>query len=166
MLPVWVFTIVSAACGTGVYDHKIEVTINDPSKRLGPPPIEVSIFDKNGNSADWARKTIGTTEPGKPYSGKTWGTDTKMFYDRTPSMFVDAGFFLPALEKNGYFVLQIRPVSGTEQTTAMNYASYGVPTKEEDRIAPLPAHFRSEAARKGWTIHLIVDVPPGDPKKP
>lgn len=165
MLPLLLFVALTG-CGTGVYNHKIDVTINDPAKRLGPAPIEMSVFDKNGYSEDWARRTIGTTEPGKPYNGKAWGTDTKMFYDRTPSATVDAGVFVPSLESNGYFVLQIRPVSGTEQTTLLNYASFGVMTAEEDTIAPLPARFSSEAASKGWTIHLIVDVPASSAKKP
>ena len=165
-LAVLIVSIASAACGTGVYHHDIEVTINDPSKRLGPPPIEISFFDKNGYSEDWARRTIGTTEPGKPYSGKTWGTDTKMFYDRTPSMFVDGGLFLPAFETRGYYELMIRPVSGTEQTTTLKYASFGVKTREEDAIPPLAAHYRSKGSSKGWTIHLTVDVPPLEPKQP
>ena len=48
----------------------------------------------------------------------------------------------------------------------MSYASFHVKTREEDSIPPLPAHYRSEASSKGWTIHLTVDVPPVDPKKP
>lgn len=158
---------VCTACGTGVYNHQIEVTINDPSRRLGPAPVEVSIFNKtSGSSEEWARKTMGTAGPGAPYTGTVGATDTKMIFDRTPPAMLDAGLALPALERDGFFVLDIKPVEGVEQTTAMNYRSYGVPTRDEDTILPLPAHFRSQGSSKGWTIHLTVDVPPAGDKKP
>jgi len=167
LLPLLVFTIAAAAgCGTGTYDHKIELTIKDPSRRLGPEPIEVSIFNTTGSSEEWARRTIGTTGTGKPYNGVTWSTDTKMAYDRTPPANLDAGLFLPGLRQEGYYLLKIRPIAGTDQTTALTWASFHVRTNEDDTVPPLPAHFRSEAARKGWTIHLTVDVPPGEAKKP
>jgi hypothetical protein len=160
-------TLTIAGCGTGVYNNKIEVTINDPSKRLGAEPIEVSVFHKNsGSSEEWARKTIGSTGAGKAYSAEVSETDMKMFYDRTPPSSIGVGVFLPAFEKDGYFVLEVRPVAGAEQTTLMNYRSFYVPTAEEDKIQPLAARLTSKGNSKGWTIRMIVDVPPGESKKP
>lgn len=140
LLPLLVFSIAAAAgCGTGVYNHRIEVTLNDPSNRLGPAPVEVSVFNKTqGSSEDWARRTMGTTAPGAPYVGEVGATDTKMVYDRTPPTDVAAGLALPSLETGGYFVFNVRPAEGIEQTTMLTYASYGVPTREEDQIRPLP----------------------------
>jgi hypothetical protein len=159
-LPVMLLTLAIAGCGTGVYNNKIEVTINDPSKRLGPEPIEVSVFHKNyGDSEEWARKTIGTTGAGTTYSAEVSETDVKMIYDRTPPTSIGAGVFLPAFEKNGYFVLEVRPVAGAEQSTLMNYRSFLVPTAEEYKIQPLPARLTSTGSSKGWTIKMIVDVP-------
>ena len=102
---VMFLTLAMAGCGTGVYHNKIEVTINDPSKRLGPEPIEVSVFHKNeGDSEEWARKTMGSTGAGKTYSAEVSATDVKsVCYDRTPPTSIGAGLFLPAFEKNGYF---------------------------------------------------------------
>jgi hypothetical protein len=165
LLPFLLFSIAAAQCGTAVYDHKIEVSINDPSRRLGSAPIEVSIFDiHRGYSEEWARRTLGTTAPGAPYAGEVGGTATKMIYDRTPPTDLAAGLALPAFENRGYFVLRIGPVDGTEQSTMLDYTSYGVATADERAIPPLPARVRSTTARKGWTIRLTVDVPPAEPK--
>jgi len=171
LLVTLLLSIIVAGCGTAVYHHKIEVSLNDPTKRLGDGPVEVSIFDSlMGYSDEWARRTMGTASAGSPYSGTWSDTDTKMVYDRTPPASLQAGLAVPALQKDGFFVLQIKPVAGPEQTTAMPYKSYGVSTPEEDQIKPLTARFTGTPSSTGWTIHLIVDVPPAataaDSKKP
>ena len=152
--------VTMVACGTAVYDHRIEIAIQDPSGRLGPPPIAVSVFDKTmGSSEDWANRWMGGTGPGGLYIGEVGATGTKMFYDRTPSARVDAGIALPSYEKEGFFVLDVNPVEGVEQTTALAFVPYGVPSKSAASIVPLSARFRSEALSKGWLIHLVIDVP-------
>jgi hypothetical protein len=167
LLATLLLSTIVAGCGTGVYHHKIEVSLNDPTKRLGDGPIEVSIFDSlMGYSDEWARRTIGTTSAGSPYVGTWSDTDTKMVYDRTPPQSIQAGLALPALQKDGFFVLLLKP--GSEQEKAMPYKSYGVSTREEDQIQPLTAKFTSTPSSKGWTIRMVVDIPPApaDPKKP
>ncbi len=73
-------TIAHVACGTVVYDHRIDVAIQDPSGRLGPSPIPVSVFDRTmGSSEEWAQRWIGSTAPGAVYAGKVSATATKMF---------------------------------------------------------------------------------------
>ena len=142
----------------------LAVTVNDPSKRLAAP-TEVSVFDhQSGVSEDWARRTIGTSTPGAPYAGETSATDVKMVYDMSPPADVKAGVYVPALEKDGYFILDIKPAEGPEQATTLGYYSFYVPTAADEKILPLAARFTSKSARKGWTIHLTVDVPPGDNK--
>jgi hypothetical protein len=166
LVPLILLTLAFPACGTGVFRHKIELTFDDPSKRL-PDPTEVSIFNhQSGTSEEWVRRWIGTTQPGKPYTGETSNTDVKMIYDRTPSAEVSAGIYLPALQKDGYFIFEVRPAGRTDEQTTMKYESFYVPTKEDDKILPLAAHFRGEPSSKGWTIRLKVDVPPADTKKP
>jgi hypothetical protein len=170
LLPILLFLILSG-CGTAVFEHKFEVTLNDPTERLGPEP-EVSIFDNvMGYSDEWARRTMGTAAAGRPYAGRVSATDMKTVFDRTPPAMVQAGLALPALEQEGHFVLQIKPVAGPEQTTEMPYKSYTVPTAAEDQIKPLTARFTGTPSSKGWTIRLTVDVPPAPtdpvgPRKP
>jgi hypothetical protein len=166
LLPVLLFSI-TAGCGTGVYNHQIEVSLNDPTKRLGDGPVEVSIFDNvMGYSDEWARRTMGTASAGSPYSGTWSDTATKMVYDRTPPEMIQAGLAVPALQKDGFFVLQMKPVAGSEQTTSLPYKSYRVATAEEDKIQPLVARLTGTPSSKGWTLRLVVDVPPAEPKRP
>ena len=157
-------TVALSACGTAVYNHRIEITVHDPSGRLGPPPISVSAFDRlMGSSNDWAQKWMRDTSPNSPYIGEVSATATKMFYDRSPADRVDAGIALPAYEKEGFFVLDIAPIEGSEQTTTLMFVAYGSPASTP--VVPLPAKVRSESSDKGWLIHLRIDVPPA-PAKP
>jgi hypothetical protein len=62
-------------CGTVVYQHTVEVLVSDPSRRLGAPPIDVSVFDRQmGSTGDWAKKWMGPTSDQAPY--KTQYTST------------------------------------------------------------------------------------------
>jgi len=148
-------------CGTAVYDHRIEIAIQDPAGRLGPPPIAVSVFDKDmGSSEEWAGKWMGGTGPGAPYVGKVSTTATRMFYDSTPPARVETGIALPSYAKEGFFLLDVNPVEGTDQTTVLTFVAYGTPSPAAASTVLLPAKFRSEFSGKGWLIHLTVDVPP------
>ena len=148
-------------CGTAVYDHRIEIAIQDPAGRLGPPPIAVGVFDKDmGSSEEWAGKWMGGTGPGVPYVGKVSATATKMFYDSAPPARVETGIALPSYAKAGYFLLDVNPVEGAEQTTVLTFVPYGTPSPAAVSTVPLPARFSSEFSGKGWLIHLTVDVPP------
>lgn len=161
ILLLFVSSVPMAACGTAVYDHRIEVTIQDPSGRLGPPPIAVSVFNKTmGSSEEWAQRWMGNTAPGAPYVGNVDATGTKMAFDSSPPSRVDAGIALPSYEKEGFLVLDVAPVEGPEQSTVLTFVPYGVSSKSAASIIPLPARFRSESSSKGWLIHLTIDVPP------
>ena len=47
--------LVFAACGTGVHEHALDVSLSDPSGRLGAGPWEASVFDgRMGRSEGWA----------------------------------------------------------------------------------------------------------------
>ena len=160
LLTAAALSLALAGCGTAVYTHKIEVTINDPSNRLGlgpAPAVEVSVFDHTmGYSEEWARKTIGRAAPGAPYAGEVSDTATKTAFDSSLPADMSAGLFLPALTKDGAFILEIRPVEGPEQTATLPYRSFFGGKAE---VLPLPARFTSKGADKGWTIKLTVDVP-------
>lgn len=157
-------SIALAGCGTAVYTHKIEITINDPSNRLGAAPVEVSVFDHTmGYSEEWARKTMGKAAPGAPYAGEVSDTATKTAFDTSLPADMSAGLFLPALTKDGAFILEIRPVEGPEQAATLPYRSF---FGEKADVLPLSARFTSQGADKGWTIKLTIDVPPASGPKP
>lgn len=165
LLTAAVLSIACAGCGTAVYTHKIEITVNDPSNRLGPGPLEVSVFDDAmGYSEEWARRTIGKAAPGAPHAGEVSDTATKMIYDSSLPANMSAGLFLPAFEKRGAFIMELRPVEGPEQTVYLPYRSFTAATLEEDKILPLPARFTSKSADKGWVITMTIDVPPAGSK--
>jgi hypothetical protein len=166
LLTVVALSIALTGCGTAVYTHKVAVTINDPSNRLGlgaAAAFEVSLFDHTmGYSEEWARRTMGVAAPFAPYPGEVSDTATKMAFDSSLPEDMSAGLFLPALTRDGAFILEIRPVEGPEQVTTLPYRSFSGAAAE---VQLLPARFTSKAADKGWTIQLTVDVPPaGDPK--
>ena len=164
LLTAAALSITLAGCGTAVYTHQIDVTINDPSNRLGlgpAPAVEVSVFDHTmGYSEEWARRTMGVAAPGAPYPGKLSDTATKMFYDSSLPADMSAGLFLPALTKDGAFILEIHPVEGPEQALTLPYRSFVGAAAE---VQLLPARVTSKAADKGWTITLAIDVPPAKP---
>src|SRR5262245_58760690 len=109
------FALAATGCGTAVFDHRFDVTVNDPCGRLGPGPVDVSIFDKvMGYSEEWARKTMGTATSARPYSGTVSATATRWITDccSLPPTVV-AGLALPAIQKDGYFVVDIQPEKGS-----------------------------------------------------
>jgi hypothetical protein len=170
LIPVLALATLSA-CGHAIFSHSIELTLEDPSGRLKGEPLELSLFDTYGYTEEFARQTAGSTAPGRlPYAAVVAGSDQKMFYDTTPGRDVQANLALFLLEPRGYFNLHLVPVAGTEQTTKLPYQSYLVKTRDEDKIQPLIGRYRSEPSRKGWKIHLTVEVPPApesaDAKEP
>jgi hypothetical protein len=167
-LPLLVaFTItVFAGCGTAVFHHKIEVVVVDPAKKMGSEPIEMAIFNHSWTvTEEWVRQFAGKTTSAKRYVGETSSTDMK-FMDFSPPKDLDAGVFLPSLRPEGYYILKVQPVSGTEQKTELKWESFFARTKEDDAVPPLPAHYKSQASRKGWIVELTLDVPADYPKKP
>src|SRR5689334_9129500 len=60
------FTLI--ACGASSFKHTVEVVVADPTRRLGPPPYEVSIFDpRMGSTSDWAKRWMGPTSDSAHY---------------------------------------------------------------------------------------------------
>jgi hypothetical protein len=156
-----VAALLSIGCGTAVYDHQFEVVINDPTGRLGSGPVDISIFDKvMGYSEEWARRTMGVATATKPYVGTVGDTATKWAWDSSLPPSVVAGLAVPAVEKNGYFVVDISPVRGTAKTAALAFAPYGSYFPEGNTVAPLAVRYEGEPAGKGWRIRLTVDIPP------
>lgn len=153
--------LLTAACGTAVFEHRFEVTVSDPTGRLGAGPVEVSVFDKiMGYSEGWARQTMGVATASRPYSG-TVGAQGAGFIWGTPlPANVVAGLAIPAVETSGYFVLDIKPVRGAAQAASLPFARYDAFFPEEgSRVPPLAVRYEAEPADKGWRIRLTVEVP-------
>lgn len=112
-----------SACGTATFDHVVNVSIADPSRRLGNAPIEVGIFNKtSGQSEEWARRTMGVAGPGTPYTGTVWATDTKTLFDTSLPEHVEMGLSVPAYEATGYFIVSLQPVPGKDQRATASFA--------------------------------------------
>lgn len=153
--------MLSTACGTAVYHHQFEVTINDPAGRLGSDPIDVSVFDKvSGYSEEWARRTMGVASALTPYVATVFATAAKMAWDSSLPPRVVAGLTVPAIEKNGYFVIDVNVVRGTAEAAALPFAPWGAYFPEGNQVASLPVRYQGEPGDKGWRIKLTVDVPP------
>jgi hypothetical protein len=164
LLPACLF-VVSSACGTAVFDHVIEVQVSDPSGRLGSARVEVSVFDNQmGQSAEWARRTMGTATPGGPYIGQVSSTAAKMIFDDSLPERLTVALAVPAYEPNGYFLLQLAPPSAEETTVAAPFVPYGAYFSEGGTTtAPLPMRVRGETEAKGWKVRVTIDVPAAAP---
>jgi hypothetical protein len=160
-LIVLLFLLLAAAgCGTAVFEHRIEIAVEDPAGRLGTP-VEVSIFDPYmGRSEEWARKTMGVSSASAPHVARVTATATKMVFDASLPAAVTAALVIPAYETQGYFHLDLRPVAGVEEAAAVTFVPWGDPVPDVAGRAPLRARYRSEPAEIGWRIHLTVEIPP------
>jgi hypothetical protein len=153
--------VILSSCGTATYTHDISVLINDPSGRLGPGSVEVSIFDRQmGSSPDWARRSMGTASEGAPYKAELFTTRVKTFLSEDLPGQVVAALAIPAYEKNGYFVVSIAPDPAAEKTIVAPFAPYGDDFRDGDQVKPLPVRYTSQPGEHGWTITITVDVPP------
>jgi hypothetical protein len=152
----------ASACGTATFDHVVNVSIADPSRRLGNPPIAVGIFNKtSGQSEEWARRTMGVAGPGTPYTGTVWATDTKTLFDSSLPKHVEMGLSVPAYEAAGYFIVSLQPVAGQDQRATASFAPYGDYFAQADsKVEPLPLRVRSEKGKQGWHIAMTIEVPP------
>ena len=150
-----------SGCGTGVFTHRFEIAIADPSGRLGAPPLEISLFDWTmGASEEWARKTIGTAAPGSPFKGTYESVETKMMFDSSPAKRVAVALWLPAYEKAGYFAFVLEPIADAEQQVTLPFAPWADFYPEGSKVVPIPARVRSEARDGAWLFHVTLDVPP------
>jgi hypothetical protein len=149
-------------CGTAVYKHTIEVVVNDPTRRLGPPPIDVSVFDKQmGYSSDWARKFMGPTSDDAPYTVPFSSQKTVTILDPPRPNELSLGFALPAYESRGYFWLLMNPgskASGELRAAFIPYGEYFPP----QQTTTMTVQYTAKPEPKGWHVMLRLLVPPGE----
>jgi hypothetical protein len=150
-----------SGCGSGVFTHRFEISVSDPSGRLGAAPFEISLFDRTmGASEEWARNTLGTVAPGAPFTGTYQSVETKMLLDSSPPERVATALWLPAYEKAGYFSVVLEPIAGAEQQVTLPFAPWADVHPEGGRVMPIAARVRSEARDGAWVFHVTLDIPP------
>ncbi len=155
-----------SGCGTGAFRHDVEIALADPSGRLGVAPHEVSVFDwRMGQSAEWARRTIGPTSPTAPYRCEYGTVDTVVAGARRPER-VELALFVPALEARGFFVVKLEPKRRPEGEVSASFAPWGeyFPAAQAPRLA---IRYAALPGPKGWRLALVVSVPaPPSPAPP
>lgn len=139
-----------AGCGTVVFTNSFIVTVQSSG------PAGVSIFDpQQGDTRDWAERTLGTAAPGQPYRQQLNTTGTKVIGDSGPPRRVTAGLYLPDLDDSGYFVIAFDPVAGESTDYAAGFVSFtGGPGRE-----PLPLILTTVTSDDGWEVAIEVPVP-------
>ncbi|MCC7034507.1 MAG: hypothetical protein IT179_16930 [Acidobacteria bacterium] len=153
--------LIVSACGTGVFVHTLEIAVSDPTGRLGPPPVEIGIFDHTmGRSEEWARRTAGTAAPGAPYRGEHRAVETKTVLDSSPSRRVAVGVWLPAYHSAGFFQLVIEPGTNAVQRVTLPFVPWADSYPEGRTVIPLAATVRSEAVDGAWALRMTIEVPP------
>ena len=147
------------ACGTHVFEHVVEISIDDPTHRLGEN-VQVSVFDHSmGYSMEWALRDMRVVTATRPYVGR-WSTANAVAVGNSgPRPTLDLAFSLPQLSREGYFFIALEPAEGeTKQGTAA-FASYGTYFPEPRPGLSLPVRYVAREAKNGWHIQLTAQVP-------
>ena len=156
-----IFALPVLGCGTVVYQHTVEVLVSDPSRRLGPPPIDVSVFDRRmGYSEDWARKFMKPTSDAAPYKAPYTSMKTVTIFDPPRPADLEVALALPSYESRGYFALILTPGSATSGEKRAGFVPYGDFFPAE-QAPTLSVQYTATPEPKGWHIVLRLLVPPG-----
>ena len=148
-----------AACGTHVFEHVVEISIDDPTHRLGEK-VQVSVFDHSmGYSMEWALRDMRVVTPDRAFVGRWSTADAVAIGNSGPRPALDLAFAFPQLSRDGYFFIALEPVDGeTKQGTAA-FTSYGAYFPDQ-RGPSLPVRYLAREAKNGWHIQLTAQVPP------
>lgn len=155
VLPLLLLT----ACGTHVFEHVVEIAIDDPTHRLGDR-VEVSVFDHSmGYSMEWALRDMRVVTPPSPYIGR-WSTANAVAIGNSgPRPTLDLAFSLPQLSREGYFFIALEPAGGETKRGTAAFTSYGAYFPDQ-RGPSLPVRYVAREAKNGWHIQLTAQVPP------
>jgi len=146
------------ACGTHVFEHVVEITVDDPSRRLGPV-VQVSVFDHSmGYSREWALRETRAATSTQPYVGRWSTADVVAIGNSGPRPTLDLAFSLPQLSGEGYFLIQLEPADGETRSGTAAFTSYGV-YFPDGRGPSLPVRYVARRAKNGWHVRLTAEVP-------
>lgn len=146
------------ACGTRVTDHVVEISIDDPTQRLGES-VQVSVFDHSmGYSGEWALRELRTATPSRPYVGRWWTADVVSIGNSGLKPTLDLSFALPQITREGYFFITLEPVDGESKTGVAAFTSYGSYFPDAGGMQ-IPVRYVARRTPDGWHIGLTVEVP-------
>jgi hypothetical protein len=150
--------VVSASCGTAVYEHRIEVAVDDPANKLGPPPVQVSVFDHQmGYSEDWAKKSLRPTSTSAPYVQSITTTGTVAVGNSALPKEVTIAVALPVLSAEGYYLFTAELPAEHERSAKASFVRYG--EYFPDPGAPtVGVRYHSEPDKKGWRVFVVVAI--------
>lgn len=152
--------VIASACGTMLFEHRVDVSVRDASGHLLDRPVDVSIFDDTmGSSDEWARKTAGPSTAAAAYVGRITSTATRTIFDSSLPESLRAGLAIPEYSTVGYFALQLQPQPGAEQTIELPFVLYDRDARPDPPVPPLPARVTATAMEKGWLVRLAVTLP-------
>jgi hypothetical protein len=156
------FLAMITACGTVAVKHEAYVTLNDPTRRLGPPPWYMSmdspLWMKDGGSND--RGVVhGFSAPGKPFhaifSHVRGGVG---FTARSRKEAI--GFAIPALAKNGWWQAEVLIARDGACRGEARFCGWGSlePTPDVQPLA-LNGKATRNPNGNGWQFDLTIDIP-------
>lgn len=154
-----VISVSANACGTALYKHEVQITIDDPTGRLGTPPLEVSIFDSRmGTSTEFARKSVGVTSTEVPYK-RAFNTTAAALVGSAPRPdSLDLSVMVPAMTKRGFFVLRVRPGVATSGSGTAGYLLHSEFDPEGDG-PQVQFHYTATPLPEGWALQIQLKAP-------
>lgn len=169
----WLFVLVlagaGAACGTVVIEHDVQLTINDPTGRLGPPPWEVAVNAPSplySGSVDWALDANGgQASPGAPYSAAFSHTRAVAGLGVPHEQEVEIAIVLPALRDDGWWGGRLQILEDRRVRGHVRFAAWGSLFAEEGSES-LPTRGTATPRDEGsWRLELTIEIPaaPGAP---
>jgi hypothetical protein len=148
------------ACGAQSFKHSVEVIVVDPTMRLGPAPIDVSVFDpRMGSTSDWAKRWMGPTSDGAPYKVPYAATAAATAFGPPRPDRVDLGLAVPKYDSRGFFYVILEPGTARSSTVHAGFTPYD-DDFPKDQVPRLDIEYTATPAREGWDFVLRVLVPP------
>ena len=153
-----VVLIGALGCGTAVYEHHIQVAVDDPAKKLGAAAVEVSVFDHQmGYSQDWAKKALRPTSTSAPYVEPLTTTGTATIGSSPRPKEVTIAVALPSLSAEGYYLFTAELPAEKDREAKASFVRYG--EYFPDPGGPtIVVRYRSEPDKKGWRIFVVIAV--------
>lgn len=149
------------ACGMSSFKHTVEVVVVDPSRRLGSPPYDVSVFDpRMGSTSDWAKRWMGPTSDSAHYKVEYAQTAMSTAFGPPRPDKVDMGLAVPGYDSRGLFFVSVEPAKTRSGKVRAAFTPYSDNFKEQ---APrLDVEYTATPEPQGWHLLLRLLIPPND----
>ena len=158
LLPV---LAVVTACGTVAVEHEAHLTLNDPTRRLGPPPWHMSVdspsWMKDGGSN--GRGVVhGFSAPGSPFHG-IFSHVRGVVGLTARSEKEEIGFAIPALADGWWRAEVIVAADGTSRGEA-RFCRWGSSQPDPNgQVLAVRGKAKPNPNGNGWQFDLTIDIP-------